>query len=77
MDHPMSIGMEKEPSYGLTLGMADILQSRKIIILISGPTKQAITKEFLSGKMTTSVPASWLWLHPNVTCLIEEDVMPG
>lgn len=75
MGHPMSTGMGKEPSYGLTLGMADILQSRKIIILITGSAKKAITKEFLSGKMTTSVPASWLWLHSNVTCLIEEDVM--
>ena len=56
--------------------MADILQSRKIIILISGSAKQAITKELLSGKMTTSVPASWLWLHPNVTCLIEENAIP-
>lgn len=75
MGHPMSTGMGKEPSYGLTLGMADILQSRKIIFLITGSAKKAITKEFLSGKMTTSVPASWLWLHSNVTCLIEEDVM--
>ena len=76
MQHPMSTGMGKIPTYGLTLGMADILQSRKIIILISGSAKQAITKELLSGKMTTSVPASWLWLHPNVTCLIEENAIP-
>lgn len=73
--HPMAIEMEIKPTYGLTLGMADIFYSKTILLIISGPQKKAIVKAFLSGKITTQLPASFLWLHPNVICLIETDVM--
>jgi galactosamine-6-phosphate isomerase len=41
-----------------------------IIMLISGKKKAEITKAMMEGKITTEVPASFLWLHPNVHCLI-------
>ncbi|MBG6234733.1 galactosamine-6-phosphate isomerase [Pedobacter sp. CAN_A7] len=72
MQHSMAEGMEQKPTFGLTLGMAEILQSKKIILLISGAGKQHIIQEFLSAKITTSLPASFLWLHPAVTCLIDQ-----
>jgi galactosamine-6-phosphate isomerase len=72
--HPMIAGSNKLPSYGLTLGMADILQSKSIILLISGSKKDGIAQSFLSGKITTALPASFLWLHPNVVCLIDREV---
>jgi galactosamine-6-phosphate isomerase len=71
MQHSMASGMEEKPTYGMTLGMAEILQAKKIILLISGAGKQHIIREFLTAKITTSLPASFLWLHPAVTCLID------
>lgn len=73
--HPMAIGMEIKPTYGLTLGMADIFYSKTILLIVSGSQKKAIVKTFLSGKITNQLPASFLWLHPNVICLIETDTM--
>lgn len=75
LQHPMTNEMQDKPSYGLTLGMADILQSQKVLILISGQQKQAIVKQFLSQKITSSIPASFLWLHPDVTCLIAKEAI--
>jgi len=75
LQHPMASGMQIKPAYGLTLGMADILHSKMIIILINGPQKRTIVKQFLSGKISNLVPASFLWLHQNVICLIEKDAM--
>ncbi|WP_432708015.1 galactosamine-6-phosphate isomerase [Pedobacter sp.] len=71
MQHSMASEMEEKPTSGITLGMAEILQAKKIILLISGAGKQQIIQEFLSAKITTSLPASFLWLHPAVTCLID------
>jgi len=68
--HPMTLAMKSVPQYGLTLGMAAILQAKKILLLISGLQKQEITAKLLSKQITTSLPASFLWLHPNVTFLI-------
>ena len=72
LQHSMATQMEEKPTYGLTLGMADILQSKTIILLISGNHKRDIAQAFLSKKITTQLPASFLWLHPNVHCFIDK-----
>jgi galactosamine-6-phosphate isomerase len=73
--HPMIADSVLKPEYGLTLGMAEIFQSKKIILIISGQQKKEITKKFLCGKITTGLPASFLWLHPDVTCLIDDNAL--
>jgi len=75
LQHPMLPEEDTKPGYGLTLGMADILQSKKIIILISGEKKRKITRLFLSRNITTALPASFLWLHPDVVCLVDKDAV--
>ncbi|HAH24222.1 MAG TPA: galactosamine-6-phosphate isomerase [Prolixibacteraceae bacterium] len=75
LEHPMASEMQIKPPYGLTLGMADIMHSRMILILINGHQKKTIVSKFLSKKITSLVPASFLWLHPNVICLIEKDAI--
>lgn len=75
LQHQMASSLIKKPTYGLTLGMADILQSKKILILISGYQKKVIVKQFLSQRITGLLPASFLWLHPHVICLIEKETM--
>lgn len=75
MKHSMASEMKLKPTYGLTLGMADILQSKKILMLITGKEKGKIVNKFLSENITTQLPASFLWLHPNVVCFIEENTM--
>ncbi|QHT68459.1 galactosamine-6-phosphate isomerase [Rhodocytophaga rosea] len=70
LTHTMVQSLNDKPTYGLTLGLQDIMRSRKIILLISGKNKEQIIQEFLSGKITTRLPASLLWLHPDVDCLI-------
>lgn len=75
LQHQMVTDIKEKPTYGLTLGMADIMHSKRILILINGSKKRVIVQKFLSKKITSSVPASFLWLHPNVTCLIEIDAL--
>jgi galactosamine-6-phosphate isomerase len=75
MQHPMAEGMDIKPWYGLTLGMANILQSKKIILLINGAHKKKIASELMSGQISPSLPASFLWLHQDVYCCITKDAM--
>ena len=65
--HSMLEGLKTLPRRGLTMGMADILQSRAILLLVSGRQKVAPLRRMLSGRVTTRCPASFLWLHPDVT----------
>jgi galactosamine-6-phosphate isomerase len=76
LHHSMVREMPVKPTYGLTLGMADILQSVMIILLVSGASKKAVASEFLSGRVSTNLPASFLWLHSNVICLLDKQADP-
>jgi galactosamine-6-phosphate isomerase len=73
LNHPMVRETDVTPKYGLTLGMADILKSRKIILLISGKNKASVTRQLMLKKLDTQLPASFLWLHPDVHCFCDRD----
>ena len=66
--HPMAAQRSQPGSFGFTLGMADILQSDKILFMVSGPKKKEIFNEFMNRNITPRLPASFLWLHPNAFC---------
>ncbi|MEA3460778.1 MAG: galactosamine-6-phosphate isomerase [Bacteroidota bacterium] len=70
IQHDMIASLDRKPKYGLTLGMQEILSSRKIIMLVSGKDKKQMVKKFLEGKISTALPASLLHLHPRVECLV-------
>lgn len=65
--HLMLSQARRQPGYGLTLGLRDILQSREILLLVSGAQKQAQLCRLLRPEITPHFPASFLWLHPDVT----------
>lgn len=69
--HSMVESLSQQPIYGITLGMADILQSKKIVLLLTGKGKVEIIQKFMTQKITTQLPASLLWLHPNVHCFVD------
>ncbi len=73
--HNMVVSMDRKPKYGLTLGMKEILSSRKIILLVSGKEKKQIAEKFLKSKVTTSLPATFLHLHPDVECLVDQEAL--
>jgi putative deaminase/isomerase len=77
LQHEMTTTMKNKPIYGLTLGMADILKSKKIILLITGSDKENIVEQLLTKKITSYLPASFLWLHPNVECYLDSQSCNG
>lgn len=71
LNHGMLSSARHRPSYGLTLGMADLLAAREILLLVSGRHKRAALRRLLAGAVTPRLPASFLWLHPRVTLLCD------
>jgi len=69
--HPMVSHTSVKPHYGLTLGMAEILQARQILLLVSGAHKRRPLKRLLRGEISTQFPASLLCLHPRTTLLCD------
>jgi galactosamine-6-phosphate isomerase len=71
LGHAMLAQSNIRPIYGLTLGMADLIQSRQILLLVTGPTKREPLERLLSGRITTEFPASMLQLHNDVELLCD------
>ena len=69
--HAMLAQSNTRPTYGLTLGMADLIQSRHILLLVTGPTKRDPLERLLTGRITTDFPASMLQLHNDVELLCD------
>ena len=76
-DHPMLRDHATPPSHGLTLGMAAILQSKHLLVLVSGAHKRHAMEKFLSRRITPQFPASFLWLHGNIDFLCDATAMAG
>ena len=49
----------------------NIMQAKKILVVVSGEDKAAILKEVLYGPITPEVPASILQLHNDVTIVAD------
>ena len=64
------------PDSALTMGMASIFRAKKILLLANGAGKREILTKLVRGGITTSVPASLLLLHPDVTIICDKDAAP-
>lgn len=75
--HPMLAQTKSPPRYGLGLGMAEILASREILLLVNGAKKREPLRKLLRREISTDFPASFLWLHPNWTLLCDREAAEG
>jgi len=71
--HAMLKSLAKKPRYGLTLGMGDILRSRRILLLVNSKRKRPALSRLMKPGITTHFPASFLWLHPDATVLCDRE----
>lgn len=63
---------EEAPSQMITMGLADIMEAKHILVASSGVRKAQAVKDTLEGPITEDCPASILRNHPNVTFIMDE-----
>ena len=61
------------PTKAISMGIATIMASKEILLLISGPAKAEAYQLLIHGKMEEQFPASILQLHPRVTVVVEKN----
>ena len=60
------------PRKAYTMGIKQIMQAKKILILASGANKAEAVYKMVKGEVTEQVPASVLQLHPDCTLIADE-----
>lgn len=75
--HPMLAETGSPVRQGLTLGLGDILRSRKILLMVSGAAKREPLTRLAERRVTPQLPVSFLWLHGDAVCLCDADAAEG
>lgn len=63
---------EEAPSQMITMGLADIMEGKHILVASSGVRKAEAVKATLEGPINEDCPASILRAHPNVTFIMDD-----
>ncbi len=70
--HADTYGAGAAPAWGVTMGIATLLGSAEIWLLVTGAHKAAILRRVLDGPIGPDVPATFLRRHPNAVVLADD-----
>ncbi|OOM73460.1 glucosamine-6-phosphate deaminase 1 [Clostridium puniceum] len=66
--------IEEVPKTAITMGLGQIMKSKKILLLAHGENKAKAIKEVISGKITSKNPATMLQMHKDVTIIVDRTI---
>jgi galactosamine-6-phosphate isomerase len=69
--HTMLSSNKQEVTHGYTLGLKDILDSKEILLLITGPGKDEAYEHLKEASISSRHPANYLWLHNQTECIVD------
>lgn len=64
--------IEDVPTKAITMGIDTIMNSREILLLVSGDSKKETLKQLIEGEIDESFPASILKKHPKFTLIADK-----
>jgi len=65
--------IDEVPKFAITMGIKNIMYAKKILLIASGKEKAKVIHKMIKGKVSKSLPASILQLHPDCTIIIDEN----
>ena len=64
--------IDEVPKYAMTMGIKNIMQAKKVLLVASGANKRDAIKKLLSGEVTESCPATILNRHKDAIIIVDE-----
>ena len=61
------------PTHALTMGIASIMQAKRIVLVATGKNKAQAVKAMVEGNVDPMVPASILQMHRHATIILDEE----
>lgn len=60
-------------THGITLGLATLMDARKLILIVCGSKKADLVQKVVEGAETTNIPATLFQRHPSFTIILDKD----
>ena len=67
--------LEDVPTHAYTMGVRDIMQARRVVMVASGANKAQAIRDAFFGPVTPQVPASILQLHPDFILVADQEAL--
>ena len=65
--------IDEVPTHAITMGIKNIMNAKKIVLIATGKGKAQAIKALVDGKPDVNCPASSLQLHPDAVIIIDEE----
>ncbi len=65
--------IDEVPTHAISMGLANIMKSKKIILIATGTNKAEAVRRMIQGDVTEQMPASILQFHPDVVILTDRE----
>lgn len=65
-EHASEYGASRAPTWGITVGLRELLAARHVWLLVTGAHKREILSRTLAGPIDSDVPATLLRRHPRM-----------
>lgn len=65
--------IDEVPTHAITMGIKNIMFSKKILLIASGLSKADAIYKMVYGEISDDIPASILQLHPDCTVIVDEE----
>lgn len=66
-------GIENVPTRALTLGIASIMQAKRVLLIGWGEDKSQVAEKVIEGPIDSAIPATYLQGHGNIEVTLDED----
>jgi glucosamine-6-phosphate deaminase len=70
-------GASVTPTWGITVGIAELMAARAVWVLVTGSHKTDILKRTLHGAVDSEVPATFLTEHSACTFFVDQAALTG
>ena len=67
--------IDEVPRFAYTMGICEIMQASRVVMVVSGKHKAEILKQAFFGPVMPHVPASILQIHKDFTLIADEDAL--
>ena len=65
--------IDEVPTHAMTMGIKNIMQAKKLLLVASGKNKAEAIKKLASGEVSEAFPASCLHLHKDAIVICDEE----
>ncbi|MFP4552655.1 MAG: 6-phosphogluconolactonase [Actinomycetota bacterium] len=73
--HAAEYGATTPPTWGITVGMAELMEAGEVWVLVTGDHKADILNRMIHGKVDSDIPATYLTEHTNCTVFADRSAL--